>query len=65
MFIGAVYKTFPKGINLKVNKIAQLKFELTYFEAAVEHFSHNTVKTPFFTMEVTLFLHIHRKRTNL
>ena len=26
---------FPKGISPKVNVIAQLKFELTYFEAAV------------------------------
>ena len=26
---------FPKDINLKVNVMAQLKFELAYFEAAV------------------------------
>ena len=33
--------TFPIGINLKVNVIAWLEFELAYFETAVQHFSHN------------------------
>ena len=31
---------FPKCISMKVNIIAQLEFELTYFEVRVEHFSH-------------------------
>ena len=32
---------FPKGISLKVNLIARLEFELAYFEAAVQLFSHH------------------------
>ena len=31
--------TFPKGVSLKVNVIAWLEFELTYFKAPVQHFS--------------------------
>ena len=33
-------RTFPKGISPKVNVIARLEFELAYFEAAVQRFSH-------------------------
>ena len=33
---------FPKDISLKVNIIVQFEFELVYFEAAVQHFSHYT-----------------------
>ena len=34
---------FPKGINLKVNVTDRIEFELTYFKAAVQHFSHYTM----------------------
>ena len=33
---------FPKGINLNVNVIARLEFELAYNDVAVEHVNHNT-----------------------
>ena len=38
--------TFPKGISSKVNAIVRLEFEITYFEAAVKHFSHYVTRTP-------------------
>ena len=34
------FNTFSKGISLKVTEIERLDFELAYFEAAIEHFSH-------------------------
>ena len=37
--------TFYKSISLKVNVIAQLEFELNYFQAIVQHFSHYTMGT--------------------
>ena len=37
---------FPKGISLKVNVIELLEIELTYFEAAVQHFNHYTMGAP-------------------
>ena len=33
---------FPKGISPKVNVIELAEFELTYFDAAVQPFHHNT-----------------------
>ena len=36
---GGVY-TFLLGINLKVNVMARLEYELAYLEAAVQYFSH-------------------------
>ena len=36
--------TFLKGISLKMNVIAWLEFELVYFEATVQHFSHYAMK---------------------
>ena len=36
--------TFPKGISPKVNVIAQLEFELAYFEAAVQRYSHYAIR---------------------
>ena len=38
--------SFPKCISLKVNMIVRLEFELAYFEAVVQHFSHWTGGTP-------------------
>ena len=35
-----VVHTFPHGISLKVNVIAQLEFEQAYFEAAIHYISH-------------------------
>ena len=34
---------FLEGISLKENVIVQLEFELTYFGAAVQYFSHCTM----------------------
>ena len=39
-------QTFPKSISSKVNVIAQLKFELTYYNVSVQHVSHDTMRTP-------------------
>ena len=36
--------SFSKGISLK-DRITPLEFELTYFDAAVQFFSHNTMET--------------------
>ena len=36
--------TFPKGIGPKVNMIAQLEFELAYYDSVV----HYTTRTPSF-----------------
>ena len=36
--------TFPKSICPKVNVRAQLEFELAYFEAAIQYFSHYTFR---------------------
>ena len=33
-------------MNLKVNLIVQLEFELGYYEATVQHFSHYTADSP-------------------
>ena len=38
--------TFPKGICPKVNVIAQLEYELTYYDFAVHRFNHYTSRTP-------------------
>ena len=40
-----VVHIFLKSIRTKVNVIAQLEFELVYFEAAVRYFSHNATGT--------------------
>ena len=37
--------TFSKGIRLKVNVIAILEFELSYFKVTVQHFSHYATGT--------------------
>ena len=34
---------FPKGMNPKVNVIARLEFELTYYAVTVQHVSHYPV----------------------
>ena len=36
---------FPKGICMKVNVIVEVEFELSYFEAAVQHFIHYATET--------------------
>ena len=38
--------TFPKGICPKVNVIAQLEYELAYYDSAVHRFNHYTTRTP-------------------
>ena len=38
--------TFPRGISPKVNVVVRLEFELTYFEVAVQPFSHYVIGTP-------------------
>ena len=37
---------FSKGICPKVNAIARLEYELTYYDSAVHHFNHYTTRTP-------------------
>ena len=43
---------FPKDISPKVNVIAQLEFELTYYDNTVQNISHYAMRTPY-----QLFLH--------
>ena len=38
-------RTFPEGISTKVNVIARLEFEFTYFEVATQHFTHYAMET--------------------
>ena len=38
--------TFLKGICPKVNVIARLEYELTYYDSAVHRFNHYTTRTP-------------------
>ena len=43
--------TFPKSICLKVNVIARLEYELTYYNSIVHHFNHYTTRiSPLFTL---------------
>ena len=37
---------FLKGICPKVNVIARLKFELAYYDSAVQRFNHYTTRIP-------------------
>ena len=41
-----VVHTFPKGIFLKVNVIAQLEYELTYYDSTVHRFNYYTTRSP-------------------
>ena len=41
------FNTFFMCINQNVNAIAWLKFELAYFEATVQHFSHSHIVDSF------------------
>ena len=43
---------FPKVISLKVNIIAQLEFELTNYDVAVQHISHYAMRTPLFSFVI-------------
>ena len=38
----------------KMNVIARLEFELVYFEAAVQHLSHDTTQTPLSNFDTVL-----------
>ena len=38
--------TFPKDICLKANVIAQLEYELAYYNSAVHRFNHYITRTP-------------------
>ena len=38
--------TFPKGICTKVNVIARLEYELTYYDPTVQRFNHYSMRTP-------------------
>ena len=44
--------TFPKGICPKVNIIAQLEYELAYYDSAVHRFNNYTTLTPHWDFEV-------------
>ena len=39
-------QTFPKSICPKLNVIARLEYELTYYDSAVHRFNHYTTRTP-------------------
>ncbi len=41
-----VFTPFSRVTCLKVNIIAQLEFELSFYDFAVQHFSHYTMGTP-------------------
>ena len=41
------FNNFLKGTSPKVNIIARMEFEPAFFEAAVQHFSHYAMETPF------------------
>ena len=46
---------FPKNISQKVNKRAQLEFELIYYDVVVQHLSHSateTVSSPAITVTI-------------
>ena len=43
-----------KSLSPKVNLIAQLEFELTYYNVAVQHISHYTTETPHFIKFIQL-----------
>ena len=42
---GKKVHAFPKSTSLKVNVIAQLEFELTYYIVTVQYASHNATRT--------------------
>ena len=48
-------QTWSKTIYSKVNVIARLQFELTYYAVVVKYVYHNATKTPpFFAKETTM-----------
>ena len=53
--------TFPKDICPKVNVIAWLEYELSYYDSAVHRFNHYTKRTPTsaVTFEMLSLLGIH------
>ena len=52
---------FPKGISLKVNVIAQLEVEFTYFEAAVQDISPDALETPPYLLRIISYLKWYNK----
>ena len=58
--------TFPKGINLEVNVIGRLEFELFYFKDTVHHFSHYIIGTTlniYIYIYIYIYIHTHRPLT--
>ena len=47
--------TFPKGNNLKENYIAELGFDLVYFETTVKRFNHYAKVIPAVFFNLFLF----------
>ena len=48
--------TFPKGICPKVNVIARLEYELTYYDSAVQRFNHlHHEDTPYLQFDIFEF----------
>ena len=50
-------------ISLKVNILAQMEIELAFFEAAIQHLSHDTTETPgwiVLTLAVQIFFFLAR-----
>ena len=53
------------GINLKVNLIAWLEFELGYYCVVVQHISHYTTGTPLMISVILLCTNMHLKRASM
>ena len=48
------FHNIPKGIRPKVNIIAQLEFELAYYDVTMQHISYYKIETtPHFTAEIS------------
>ena len=48
---------FPKCISLKVNVRAQMKFELVYYHIAIQYVNHDTMRTIYLSIYLSVYLH--------
>ena len=54
--------TFPKGICPKVNVMAQLEYEIAYYDSIVHRFNHYTTRTPpslSLSLSLSLYIYIY------
>ena len=56
--------SFSKGISLNVNVITRVRFELTYFEAQVQHFNHYANGLPNIVQKLALRTFPTKERIN-